>query len=281
MLLRWSRGDDFITKISSDDALFHYTKRSTVFEKILDENRFLLSNFKNTNDPFEYKRRLIRAVGWGWDKQSPEAVFETEYIAASLIRERTHFASFCMNRFEDGSVNSYGFLKSRMWSQYGENHEGLCLVFSKKRTIDAMNKIINPTCLFFHDEVEYHEYVRDSVHDTLYVNADSLVEKTPHEVAIDYIKKCYKDLLFIKQNDYRDEDEYRFVICDTNELSTEKSMFEFDAKECLIGMIAGDRFHKAYNPLMQNAMENLRIDCRKLHWEHGEYHLLSNKCFSS
>lgn len=187
-----------------------------------------------------------------------------------------------MNRFEDGNINSHGFLKPRMWSQYGENHEGLCLVFSRKSTIDAMNEIVNSTCLFFHDEVEYHEYVRDSVRDTLHVNADLLAEKTPHEIAIGHIRKCYKDLFFIKQNDFRDEDEYRFVICDTNELSTERSIFKFDTKECLIGIIAGDRFHKAYNPLMQNVMENPNIDdCRKLHWEHGEYFLLSNTCFSS
>lgn len=184
MLLRWNISDDFITKISSDDALFHYTKRGIVFEKILYESCFLLSNFENTNDPLEYKDRLIGAAGWGWDKQSPEVVSEISSIVDSLIRERTHFASFCMNRFEDGNINSHGFLKPRMWSQYGENHEGLCLVFSKKRTIDAMNKVVNSTCLFFHDEVEYHEYVRDSVRDTLHVNADLLAEKTPHEIAI-------------------------------------------------------------------------------------------------
>ena len=33
-----------------------------------------------------------------------------------------------------------GYEKSRMWSQYGQNHEGICLVFSKKSLLEIIKK---------------------------------------------------------------------------------------------------------------------------------------------
>lgn len=36
------------------------------------------------------------------------------------------FLSFC------GNSNNKGCKKSRMWSQYGQDHSGICLVFSKE-----------------------------------------------------------------------------------------------------------------------------------------------------
>ena len=280
MKLRYTTADDFLINISSDDALFHYTGRAIVFEEILHKNCFLLFTFKNTNDPLEYKDRLIDAVGWGWENKSDNIVFEITNTIDFIIKEKTHFASFCKNKFNNDTLESHGFLKPRMWSQYGESHKGLCLVFSKNKVIQAINKEIeNTKHLFFHDSVKYCEYVHDSTHTTLHADANLLNNKTPHEIAIEHINKCYRDLFFIKQNDFEREDEYRFIICDTNEILTEKKIYKFDALNCLIGIIAGDRFHKAHYPIIKDLIQKNKIVCRKLHWEKGEYFLFSQDHF--
>lgn len=280
MKLRYTITDDFLIDISSKDALFHYTRRDVVFEEILHNNYFLLSTFKNTNDPLEYKDRLIDAVGWGWENKSDEIVFHITNMIDYIIKEKTHFASFCRNKFNNNEIESNGFLKPRMWSQYGESHKGLCLVFSKNKIIETINKEIdNTNHLFFHDMVKYNEYIHDATHTTLHANANLLKEKTPHEIAIDHINKCHRDLFFIKQNDFEREDEYRFIICDTNEMLTEKTIFKFDALNCLIGIIAGDRFHKSYYPIIKDIIKKNKIVCRKLQWEKGEYFLFSQDHF--
>ena len=70
------------------------------------------------------------------------------------------------------------------------------------------------------------------------------------------------------------------MICDTNEILGEKTIFKFDALECLIGIIVGDRFHKTYYPLIRYIIEEKNIECRKLHWEKGEYFLFNKEHFS-
>ncbi len=45
--------------LNSDDAIFHYTKRDTAIKYILDTKKLRLNLLKNTNDPYEYKRKAI------------------------------------------------------------------------------------------------------------------------------------------------------------------------------------------------------------------------------
>ena len=74
--------------------------------------------------------------------------------------------SGCVNTFDNDILKCQGFLKSRMWSQYGENHEGVCLVFSK----DAIQRELNtlePKDKYFvySSDMQYTEYFNnDSPH---------------------------------------------------------------------------------------------------------------------
>ena len=43
--------------LDSEDAIFHYTKRETAMEYILNNKTLKFGLLKNTNDPYEYKKR--------------------------------------------------------------------------------------------------------------------------------------------------------------------------------------------------------------------------------
>ncbi len=75
---------DFIDLVSSTDAIFHYTRRAIAVEKILPENRFKFSHFRNSTDPYEYKSKLTGAVGWGWDKPTESKIRETMTILLKI-----------------------------------------------------------------------------------------------------------------------------------------------------------------------------------------------------
>ncbi|MCD6224260.1 MAG: DUF2971 domain-containing protein, partial [Deltaproteobacteria bacterium] len=161
MILRYNNPSEFLDFISSEDALFHYTKKNIVFENILYRDCFKLSNFKNTNDPQEYKANLIGASGWGWKKSTQSQIHQTLKIIDNIIKKQTGFASFCANKYKNTQLQSHGFLKSRMWSQYGEGHEGICLVFSKKNIIDTITKSTNDQeLIFLKQEIKYRNYIR-------------------------------------------------------------------------------------------------------------------------
>jgi len=64
MKLKNNDGDDFLSLISEEDAVFHYTRRTVALEKILHDDCFKLSLLVNANDPHEYKNKMIGAGGW-------------------------------------------------------------------------------------------------------------------------------------------------------------------------------------------------------------------------
>jgi hypothetical protein len=235
MKLRYNKADNFIDYISSEDALFHYTQRAVALENILYKNSFKFSYLRNTNDPYEYKDKLIGAAGWCWDDATIKNINETEKIIDNLLTEQTLFISFCANKFEGKILKSHGFLKSRMWSQYGENHKGICLVFSKEKLSKLLrNQFVSEKHMIFEGDVEYKEYINDdSGHDSLSVDHNTFDENTPETIVFKHVEKYHRELLFRKQRDYKDEQEYRFVILlmDDHLLSTTEPLFTVN--DCL------------------------------------------------
>lgn len=84
-------------------------------------------------------------------------------------------------------------------------------------------------------------------------------------------------MLFRKQSDYKDEQEYRIVMLRKGGpvLSVTEPVFE--VKDCLISIILGDRFSEVYNPTIESICKDMNISYKKLHWESGDYVLLDMK----
>jgi hypothetical protein len=122
--------------VETPDALFHFTKTSTAIEHILYTKKFKLSNLYNTNDPREYKFKIQSS------KQSFWPLDEVRTEIQRILRFKCRIMSFCSNvsptlvlsdnvHKKDEHFYSRVWAKSRMWSQYGEGHRGICLVLSK------------------------------------------------------------------------------------------------------------------------------------------------------
>ena len=127
----------------SVDALFHYTKLPIAVEKILFDRKLRLSLTKNTNDPREYSYRYFYATGSrmppGFQHLYTQALDELD----RLLHSEGRILCFCSNKRptimsdrshaqEDPMAVPTGWAKPRMWAQYGLNHTGVCLVFSKE-----------------------------------------------------------------------------------------------------------------------------------------------------
>lgn len=274
MKLRNNTVDEFFTSISAHDAVFHYTRNSTALEKILFEDCFKFSSFANANDPYEYKDKMIGDGGWGCEKVRDKADKTCEVLDKLL--KSVSFISCCANTFEHGSLKIHGFLRSRMWSQYGESHKGVCLVLSKGKLINLLReKYKDELYLFYQSDVAYKEYLNANSGCDLEINSDSFDGKTPDSIAMDHIEKYQKELLFCKQLDYIDEHEHRIVSLRKESGIGTIAPPEFKVSKCLIGVILGDRFSEAYMPTIDKLSKDIGFEYRQLHWETGEYFLLN------
>lgn len=262
--------------IDTDDALFHYTKRNTALEMVLSQDCFKLFRLLDTNDPREYKARLSGVSGWGWTDKIESLVPEVVKHYDGLLRNHAYFCSFSENKYNDKELFNHGYQKPRMWAQYGEDHYGVCLVFSKKMLIDAIHDSIEESsfCVFY-DSISYKKTDNSSRSQTLSINGDSFKNETPFQIAFEHIKNHYKDLFFKKDPDYKDENEFRAVVCRSKENATELQSIDIPLINCIKGLILGDRFPKVYRPTVEQLCNELGIGYKKLHWEKRRYLLLS------
>ncbi|EPO2912009.1 DUF2971 domain-containing protein [Vibrio cholerae] len=266
--------DEYIEFISSDDALFHFTRKDTALEHILFKKSLRFGEFSGTNDPQEYKSKLTGAIGCGWEKHHDQKIEEVISLIDKILREKSKFISFCQNDIVDDSLQSHGVLKSRMWAQYGENHRGICIVVSKTKLIEQLTTAFELNYRLNYGEIRYEEPDLSRNIPCLDIDGMELDHFASYDVAINFVIKYINELLFTKQPDYKDEAEFRFVLTPKS-LEHVSIPIYVDLLQCVHSIILGDAFPKVYKPTISQLAQELKIPVKKLHWEHHAYILLN------
>ena len=271
MKLRYNNDDEITEFIDSEDALYHFTRKDAAIEHILNESVLKFGSFRKSNDPQEYRRRMTSASGWGWEESHATQIGLITNSIDNIIKS-SGFLSFCQNRYKDGALLEHGCLKSRMWSQYGGSHSGVCLVFSKKLLLKQIEQQFNKTLTVYTKSVEYKDPYISRANDSLSINADELSTSDNIAIAHSYIEENHEDIFFQKQEDYKDENEFRVIAIDKNGGNANNEIISIST--CLKAIILGDSFSKAYKPTIKELSDTLNVPFRKLHWEKNVYLLL-------
>ncbi|MGL1089214.1 DUF2971 domain-containing protein [Vibrio vulnificus] len=266
--------DEYIEFISSDDALFHFTRKDTALEHILFKKSLRFGEFSGTNDPQEYKSKLTGAIGCGWENHHDQKIEEVISLIDKILREKSKFISFCQNDIVDDNLQSHGVLKSRMWAQYGENHRGICIVVSKTKLIEQLTTAFELNYRLNYGEIRYEEPDLSRNIPCLDIDGMELDHFASYDVAINFVIKYINELLFTKQPDYKDEAEFRFVLTPKS-LEHVSIPIYVDLLQCVHSIILGDAFPQVYKPTISQLAQELKIPVKKLHWEHHAYILLN------
>jgi len=249
----------FIEKLNSDNMIFHYTTSKTAIEDILPKNTLKLSKLINTNDPYEYKFMLFGGVGWG--KVTEELIRDKHNPASTLLnkmrRNYCKIACFTMN----GRIK--GYLKTRMWTQYGDNHKGVCFVFNKDKLVENIKnqiEVLKEGKVIYNHYKEYENITFD-FNELDKIEIDVFCKK--------YLNEKIEYLLFQKEEDFKDEVEYRIIAY--KEDSEDKYI---DIGNSLVAIIIGDRFPDGLLPSLSFFSKIIDVPCRRVYWEHGVPHIL-------
>jgi hypothetical protein len=257
--------DEFI---NSDDALFHYTSMEKGIENIFVTKKLWLTTPQKTDDPQEYNDWMISLVGWSLPDDITQSWAKATQLINQKIKKKAFISCFCMNSTIEISepytndksiVPQLGYLRSRMWSQYGDHHRGLCLVFSKseiEKIIEGMEQIAKAKNVEYSNEID---------HSALVLDGNMLDDSGVNASAIIHIQKSFDNIFFTKNIDYRDEAEFRIVVLDETETNEHK---EISTDLVLKGVILGDRFPKIYYPTIKSIGE---IEVRQLRWLNGKF----------
>jgi len=265
--------------LESDDALFHYTKVSVALEHILPDARLRLSLLRDTNDPREYKFKLLNMQGWSLPPGAEELLDRAHPVFDRILRNECRVVCFCTNAppivqtedeelHQDPYSSNVGWSKSRMWSQYGENHRGLCLVLSKAAILQQLATVQETLDWFASGAVTYLKEDRIP-RSAVTLDGNLLANQGVERYCSGHIESYHEALFLTKHVDYRDESEYRFIVADHNGRNE-----SLNISNSLRAVVAGDRTPKVYFPLIRTLAEKYQAACRHAYWDRGKAHLL-------
>jgi len=219
------------------DFIYHFTKCHKAFAYIMGSNSLKFSKFSDTNDPWESQRRIHDYSGDG--KTLPDNEYErrklyettgSENSVNDLDRRESFFLSGVVDSEELIKKKQRAIFRHRMWTQYGDNHKGVCFKLSVPKLREKLNTMFPE--MWIEGAIQYE-------------NIDPMI--CHHEMSDPYMKTETPVEWFIKPWDYRDECEYRFIVKNNDDLIAK---CEIPVKDILEEVILGcmpDPRHKLIN----------------------------------
>ena len=185
----------FDKKNSTTDLIYHYTSKVVALEKILYRRELRFSPLQYTNDPKEYKKLSFVTRGTAVNGKIPDDKMriETQKVDQEInriVKYNYKIACFCLDTWlvyqkKDYDCIERGFARSRMWSQYTDNHEGICLAFSKAKLIEALKNQKESKIQYLEGEMDYVKHPNISGINTSSLNGNKIQELGTSK----YIKK--------------------------------------------------------------------------------------------
>jgi len=259
--------------IFTEKMVCHYTKTQVAI-KILKSKRLRFNPLSESNDPRESKEWTF-----GFGSSEIHCIKEHENDLKKLskyVSKKSKILCFCgwndskMN-FEKQAIPFYresfyrvGWAKSRMWSQYGEGHQGICLVFDKDSLKFEMKRQ-------FQDHLKFSGIVKYCLSPWSFITGRKIdcmkfiINGFEHTIR-HQIEKYHEEYYFTKHIDYRDENEFRLVV-----ISDEECPLELPIQDSLRGVIVGIDSPKRTWPVVQKLSIgcNEKAKCGFMSWQNG------------
>lgn len=243
-----------------EKALYHYTSIQTAIEHIFTSNMLRLSPITSASDPMESDSSLpnISSHGYEEDHKRLQSNFDSKKIA---LQVREHYQSLrqlclCRNEKKDYQgeytgafepIDYFGFAKPRMWDQYGDNYQGVCIALSRNKLENQLSsdyKVIN---------------IRYAKNNMFKPNIDSStidlnkLEELGESKYLKFKKDEIIKKISSKHNDYRDENECKIVF------PSEKKFHFINIQDCIQGIFVTNKLHFVYRNLLEGIASNFKI----------------------
>ncbi|WP_119299808.1 DUF2971 domain-containing protein [Dongia deserti] len=235
--------------------VYHYTRAETVALHILPSGQLRFSPFRLTNDPRESKDWALnyhaRAVSLDF-AEPPVRALLNKHIKhgwrVGCFSEDVYEACETKRREDNGedldaAPFERGHSRPAMWWHYGDRYAGACLVFDRQqldRDIRAAAAALGRQVHSDRVRYEVGRRIRKAP-DPLMVNLDEVVRLGPVAYAKAHIDQHWRELFFVKNQDWSQERECRWIV-----EGGEDEFFFVNIHRSLVGILIGDQFPKKH-----------------------------------
>lgn len=259
-------------KLDSSKYFYHYTSINKAI-KILYGNCLKFSKLNNLNDTLEWKPKISnksftdpnefnRALNY-FEKIGNN---DLQLLCFSMDSDKDFNDSIDIEtRFTDYSGR--GFALPRMWAQYADNNNGVCLIFERRSMKNAISSALGPMLLFDNPVRYVNKFKNINLDDSEMNNLLALNETIGNErnrfvFFLNFIKNNLdftKYNYFTKLDDWSQEHEYRFLALGDDEY------YVTNISEALAGIVIGEKIDKADENIILS-MCNSKCDIMKINF---------------
>jgi hypothetical protein len=247
---------------NTDDApryLYHYTKFSSAVN-ILKTGKFLLRALEKMNDPHEYRLRQTSGVVFDGNPSFQECadIVHKHDDAIAERKNAVRIASFSIDKKPHWCILSErGWNRMSMWTYYAESHAGVCLIFNRKQLEKDYKNTFGAVGQCYCRQIQYVNECELNQYEEMFWKPNN-----------SYLDEKNVDHLFVKANCYAPEQEYRLLL--VNKDLKESTDIEFPIRNCICGIITGDKFDKSKNAAeLQTAIETCNKDIRTFEMDYN------------
>jgi len=260
---------------ATDEYLYHYTSWDIAKDHILSGKQSIRFGFiRHMNDPLEFTRINVPLYGnptnddkmplrmWksieASTKEGVQLFCTTQDISARLT-----FPGPVMH-----SKAKRGFSHAPMWQHYADSHEGVCLIFDKKKLTSAITDTLSAEGKVIYSEIQYVEERDDlasvgakfEIMKNMESWSDAEINHYTRKIAIEN----FKTLFFKKNTAWAYETEYRWIF-----LSDSKENALVPIKDALAGIILGSDFNASQHQTANLLAKQNKIPIRRIWWNNG------------
>lgn len=235
-------------------SLFHYTKATTLIEKILPSQSLKTNSLASMNDPRESQPWAFGGVNIPLDQLFPDYYskqthIDCQYKFGRMMRDR--FQVICFSGAKDAGWNN-----EMMWAHYGHNQAGVCLEFDENELKKGI-QLSHGHIMYCIDDVNYKG---QKVKPQITWNKTLSIEENFRSISL-----ACKPMVLTKSQVWEKEDERRLVFLD-NEITLEIPIFP-SLKAIYFGL------YFAYDSIVaiENHLGNLDVDFFDLIYQDDEY----------
>ncbi len=238
----------------SDHCVYHYMSLHSAL-LILSSGRLRFSDLRDVNDPVEQRKRVAFygptcPKDGKFKNAAKQAVtlLNNTFVLCCSRDPNSHEHGDLLNSMAEteGTVVPFhsqhedrGFYRMRMWAQYAANHSGVCLVLNRERLNETTTALATAESFkFYSGPVRYGAIENCKSSDPFLLSWEEVTEHGIKSVVDSHVERNHVAEFFFKRLDWRDEREYRWVLCDVNDGPVYVSV-----KDALCAVILGNRFN--------------------------------------
>jgi len=260
--------------LEPDRYFFHYTTRDS-FGGILSERKLRLSPYEKMRDPLENQPWNFTFLSGSGPRDDAALIAEAKTqdrfkdVANKRIKHGCHLLSLTIDAKprlgSEHELFSRGWARARLWEQYAEKHQGVCLVFDR----DQLAKHAGDAA-----------FIRDRSAD-LYAGPVSYDDRGLRKPRLDqhavesepgyldeYIATHHEALFFRKTLDWETEHEYRFVAVSKLEpTSHDAPSLSMDYGDALTHVIASEHLPRWQRVAVGAACHEVGAEALLIKWK--------------